>query len=176
MTDRIYLPLIGTISVLVPIVVALLLYIPPQGLFVDSFNVRLLPLLNACLNSAVSILLVAGFIFIRRRQIAYHRTCMISAFILSALFLISYVLYHLQTESTPYGGEGAIRYVYFFVLLTHIVLAAGVLPLILLSVYRGLAGHYAQHRRIARWTFPLWLYVSVTGVVVYLMISPYYPA
>lgn len=174
MTDRIYLPIIGAVSVLVPIVVAVLLYIPPQGVFLDSFDVRLLPLLNACINSAVSVLLVAGFIFIRQRRIALHRTCMMSAFALSSLFLISYVLYHLQTESTRFGGEGVIRYVYYFILLTHILLAAGVLPLVLLSVYRGLSGQYVKHRRIARWTFPIWLYVSVTGVIVYLMISPYY--
>jgi len=175
MNDRIYLPVIGIVSVVVPLVVAVLIYVPPQGLFSSSFDVRILPLLNACINSAVSVLLILGLVLIRQKRIALHRTCMVSAFILSSLFLVSYILYHLSTDSTPYGGTGSIRYVYFFILLTHIVLAAGVLPLILLSLYRGLSGNFVKHRKVARWTFPIWLYVSITGVVVYLMISPYYP-
>jgi len=99
---------------------------------------------------------------------------MLSAFFLSALFLISYVIYHSATESTSFGGAGLIRTVYFFILITHIVLAAAILPLILITMSRALSSRFDRHRKIARITFPLWLYVSVTGVVVYLMIAPYY--
>lgn len=176
MTERIALPLIGVVSVLVPVVVALLLFLPEKGTLIEGINIYMLPLLNACINSTVTLLLALGYFFVRQGKIRYHTTCMISAFVLSALFLVSYIIYHYQAEQTRFGGEGLIRYVYFFILITHILLATTIVPLALLSIFRGLSQQIDRHRRIARWTLPIWLYVSITGVIVYLMISPYYPA
>jgi putative membrane protein len=151
--------------------VALMFFTPALDLQID---VSFLPKLNAMLNSGVSILLLIGFTFIKRGNQKAHRAAMMGAFLLSAIFLLSYVAYHMGSESTSYGGEGFIRYIYFFILITHVVLAAGIFPLILFTIARALNGQYDRHRKLARWTFPLWLYVSVTGVIVYLMISPYY--
>ena len=134
-----------------------------------------LPALNASINATVSVLLILGYYFIRiKKDRKWHSISMKSAFILTALFLISYVIYHTTHESTSYGGEGVIRAVYLVILLTHIVLAAAIVPLVLVTFSRALTEKFDKHKRIARITFPLWLYVSITGVVVYLMISPYY--
>ena len=129
-----------------------------------------LPTLNASLNALASVFLVAGYVMIRGRRIDAHRRCMLSALGTSALFLISYVIYHANAGSVPFRGTGAIRVVYFAVLIPHIILAAAILPLALLTTARGLRGDYTRHVRIARWTLPVWLYVSVTGVIVYLML------
>jgi len=116
------------------------------------------------------LLLAAGYRFIRQRRIAAHKACMLSAFGVSTLFLISYLTYHAQVGSVRYTGTGWARYVYFFILITHIVLAAAIVPLALLTIVRALRGRFERHRAVARWTLPIWLYVSVTGVVVYLML------
>ena len=129
-----------------------------------------LPTLNASLNALASVFLVAGYVMIRSRRIDAHRRCMLSALGTSALFLISYVIYHANAGSVPFRGTGAIRVVYFAVLIPHIILAAAILPLALVTTARGLRGDYTRHVRIARWTLPVWLYVSVTGVIVYLML------
>jgi putative membrane protein len=129
-----------------------------------------LPTLNASLNALASVFLVAGYVMIRSRRIDAHRRCMLSALGTSALFLISYVIYHANAGSVPFKGTGAVRLVYFAVLIPHIILAAAILPLALITTARGLRGDYARHVRIARWTLPVWLYVSVTGVIVYLML------
>jgi uncharacterized membrane protein YozB (DUF420 family) len=129
-----------------------------------------LPHLNAALNAAASVLLVAGWRFIRHRRIAQHRACMIAAVATSALFLVSYVVYHAQAGSRPFPGTGAIRAVYFAVLIPHVVLAAVSLPFILMTFAHGLRRDDARHRRMARLTLPVWLFVSVSGVVVYLML------
>jgi uncharacterized membrane protein YozB (DUF420 family) len=129
-----------------------------------------LPTLNASLNALASVFLVAGYRLIRRRRIHAHRRCMLSALAISALFLVSYVTYHASAGSVPFRGTGTIRVVYFAVLIPHIILAATILPLALVTTARGLRGDYTRHVRIARWTLPLWLYVSVTGVIVYLML------
>ena len=128
MSDRIYLPVIGVVSVLIPLVVALLLFIPDKGAFNLGIDVRYLPAVNACINASVTVLLLAGFYFIRNKQIKAHKTCMISALVQSTLFLVFYVIYHSQVPSTPYGGVGFIRYVYFFILITHIILATAIVP------------------------------------------------
>ncbi len=164
---------IGIVSVMVPLIVLLLFYIKPPDVKV-GFDLRILPALNASLNFSTALLLLTGFYFIKNKKIRSHRLCMITAFCFSALFLVFYVIYHALTEPTLYGGQGMIRNIYFFILITHIVLAAAILPLILITLVRGLQSKYDRHRKIARWTFPLWLYVAVTGVVVYLMLSPYY--
>lgn len=129
-----------------------------------------LPTLNASLNALASVFLVAGYVMIRGRRIDAHRRCMLSALGTSALFLISYVTYHANAGSVPFRGTGAIRVVYFAVLIPHIILAAAILPMALVTTARGLRGDYTRHVRIARWTLPVWLYVSVTGVIVYLML------
>lgn len=135
-----------------------------------------LPTLNAILNSISAILLTIGYIFIKQKNRNAHRLCMISAFVTSSLFLISYLVYHYNVGSVRFQGQGAVRTVYFAILLTHTVLAAVIVPLILITFARALKGKFDRHRRIARWTLPLWLYVSVTGVVVYLMLYQLYPA
>ena len=129
-----------------------------------------LPALNATLNAISFVLLVTGYVFIRRKQWRKHRACMIAALITSALFLTSYVIYHAQVGSVPFKGTGWIRTLYFAVLIPHVILAAAIVPPVLITVSRALSAKYDKHRRIARWTLPLWLYVSVTGVIVYLML------
>jgi len=129
-----------------------------------------LPGLNAALNSASALLLVSGYLFIRCGKIAAHKLCMLAAFITSALFLMSYLTYHYQVGSVRFQGQGWIRLVYFAVLLSHTVLAVTIVPLVLATFARALKGNFAGHKRLARRTLPLWLYVSITGVIVYWML------
>ncbi|MFM8532178.1 MAG: DUF420 domain-containing protein [Acidimicrobiia bacterium] len=129
-----------------------------------------LPALNAALNGLSTILLITGWVLIKRGERQKHRACMIAALVVSALFLTSYVIYHLQVGSVPFKGTGWIRIVYFAVLIPHVILAAAIVPPILITASRGLTAKYDTHRRIARWTLPLWLYVSITGVIVYVML------
>ncbi len=134
-----------------------------------------LPLINAILNGSSAIALLSGFYFIRRREILKHRFSMIAAFSCSVLFLASYVAYHAQVGSIPFTGQGGIRAVYFAILISHTLLAAAVPPLAIITLRRGLIARYDRHRAIARWTLPVWLYVSVTGVVIYVMLYRIYP-
>jgi uncharacterized membrane protein YozB (DUF420 family) len=129
-----------------------------------------LPALNAALNGAATLCLLAGYFFIRRRRVAAHRASMLAAVAVSALFLASYVIYHANAGSRPFTGTGPVRAVYFFILVTHIVLAAGIVPMVLLTLTRALRERFDRHAAVARRTLPLWLYVSVTGVVIYLML------
>ena len=133
-----------------------------------------LPALNATLNGLATIFLVAGYLFIRRGRRQAHKRCMLAALTVSALFLCSYVTYHYQAGSRPFLGQGVVRVVYFAILIPHVILAAAVLPLALLTTARGLREDYGRHVKVARWTLPLWLYVSVTGVIVYLMLYRLY--
>ena len=130
----------------------------------------ILPTVNASLNATSTVLLVAGWFFIRRRAIAWHRACMIGACLVSTLFLASYLVYHANVGSVPYTGYGFRRTLYFVILITHIILAAFILPLAVMTLSRALGGRFERHRAIARWTLPIWLYVSVTGVVIYAML------
>jgi uncharacterized membrane protein YozB (DUF420 family) len=139
-----------------------------------DFSISSLPAVNASLNAAATVLLVVGYVCIRRRRITAHRRAMIGAFATSVLFLVSYVIYHANAGSRPFPGTGPIRTVYFVVLVSHIVLAAIVPLLAALTLWRGLTARYDRHVRIARWTLPIWLYVSVTGIVVYLMLYQLY--
>lgn len=139
-------------------------------------SVSQLPTLNAALNSLSAVFLLTGYLFIRAKNRNAHRLCMLSAFGCSILFLISYLIYHYQVGSVPFKGQGWIRPVYFTILLTHTILATTVLPLALITLFRALRERFDAHRRIARWTFPIWLYVSVTGVVVYAMLYWWAPS
>ena len=133
-----------------------------------------LPALNATLNAIATVFLTTGYVLIRRGHRVAHKRCMLGALVTSALFLTSYVIYHANAGSRPFPGQGAARVVYFAILLTHVPLAAAILPLALTTTARGLWSQYDRHVRIARWTLPLWLYVSVTGVVIYLMLYQFY--
>ena len=133
-------------------------------------SVHDLPAVNASLNAVSGVLLVCGYTLMRLRRIRLHRAFMIAAFAMSSLFLICYLVYHAQVGSVPFPRQGFVRPLYFTILITHVVLAATVPPLAIVSMTRGLQGRYPQHRRIARWTFPIWLYVSVTGVLVYVLL------
>ena len=164
--------LIGIVSVVVFCVVAAL---PKIHLGIElSFNPHIFATFNAVINSMVSVLLVLAFVLVRQQNYEAHKKVMLTAIVLSSLFLVSYIAHHLFAGETKFGGEGAIRTFYLVLLITHIILAAIILPFILFTAYRSLTGEYAKHKKIARYTFPLWLYVSITGVIVYLMISPYY--
>jgi uncharacterized membrane protein YozB (DUF420 family) len=134
-----------------------------------------LPALNAALNATSATLLVVGYLFIRRRKVAEHRLCMLSAFLASSLFLISYLTLRYYAGMTQFTGQGWIRPVYFTILTSHTILAAVIVPLALVTLFRGLKGRFDRHMRIARWTLPLWLYVSVTGVLVYWILYRLYP-
>lgn len=139
-----------------------------------GFDTHIFPAISATLNSIVAILLLVGLWFVKQKQYEKHRNTMLAAVIFSVLFLITYVLYHFTTVETAYGGTGAINVIYYIILFSHIALAGVILPFILFSVYRGLTGEYAKHKKLTRWVWPIWFYVSVTGVIVYFMISPYY--
>jgi len=165
-------PLIIVASILIPVVVAAL-YLLPKGVEVGD-EIYILPKLNALINGTCSAVLIVAFFAIRSKNITLHKNLMFTALILSVLFLISYVTYHALTESTSFGGEGIIRNIYFFILLSHILLAIIIVPLVMITFSRALAEKFDKHKKIARITLPLWLYVTITGVVVYLMISPYY--
>jgi uncharacterized membrane protein YozB (DUF420 family) len=139
-------------------------------------SVSTLPLVNAVLNSLSTLLLVAGWVLIRKKRILPHRIVMLSALASSTAFLVSYLVYHAQVGSVHFTGVGTVRIVYFSILISHTLLAAAVPPLAVISLVRGLRGKYERHRKIARWTLPIWLYVSVTGVLVYLMLYVLYPS
>ena len=139
-----------------------------------GFDAHIFAFFNAIINSIVTILLIAALMAVKGRNFLLHKKIMLAAMLLSVLFLVSYIAHHLFNGETKFGGEGTIKSVYYFILLTHIPLAAIILPFILFTAYRGLTGEYNTHKKLARYTFPLWLYVSITGVLVYILISPYY--
>lgn len=139
-----------------------------------GFDVHVFARINAVINATVALLLIAGLVTVKRRSYVQHKNIMLAAIALSTLFLVSYIAHHLLSGETKFGGVGTIRYVYYFILITHIFLAAIILPFILFTAYRALTAEWPAHRRIAKITWPIWFYVAVTGVVVYLMISPYY--
>lgn len=171
--DKIIVPAIMVVSIVVPVLVLILMYLPERyDLLGDNFSN--FPLFHAVLNFFTALLLLAGYFAMRKKELQWHRNLMISAFFLSTVFLISYVISKISNEPVPYGGEGVLRYIYFFVLITHILLSAIIVPLVLFTMYRGLTGEVVKHQKIARYTFPIWLYVAITGVLVYLFMAPYY--
>jgi len=161
--------IIIALSILIPLAVAVLFRVR-----IDGYDLGFLPSIYATINGITALLLVLGLIAIKRGNQQLHQRLMTSCVVLSGLFLVMYVLYHMTSDPTPFGGEGASRYVYYFILITHIILSVAVVPLVLFTYLRAWLGEYKKHRKLARITFPVWLYVAVTGVVVYLMISPYY--
>ncbi len=173
LSEKALAAVVYSLSVVVCALVVVLITFP-QALRVEGVDVSALPALHAFLNGTTALLLVAGVVLVRQGRIRAHRAAMGTAFTLSAIFLISYVIYHSQATGSTFGGEGWIRPLYFFILISHIVLAPIVLPLALYTVVRAFRGEYGKHRRVARWTFPVWLYVAVTGVAVYLFMAPYY--
>ncbi|MDF2434390.1 MAG: putative rane protein [Mucilaginibacter sp.] len=189
MTDKFIFRFVAAVSIFVIVVVIILnRHIIPGPATPPSFT-PYLPLLNAILNGTCTILLLVSLYFIKQGKIAVHKRLNITTFCLSSTFLVSYILFHyLMQHDTLYGdtngdgvlspsehdAAGGLRMLYLCILVPHIILAAGVLPLILLSFYRGLQMQVEKHKKLVRWAFPIWLYVTVTGVIVYLMISPYY--
>jgi uncharacterized membrane protein YozB (DUF420 family) len=134
-----------------------------------------LPTVNAVLNATSAVLLASGYRYIRRRQVAAHQRCMIAACVTSTLFLLSYLIYHYNVGSMPFRGQGWVRPIYFTILISHTILAAAIVPLVLVTLFRAWKADFAKHARIAKWTLPIWLYVSVTGVVIYWMLYQLFP-
>jgi putative membrane protein len=167
--DR-YKKTIIVLSVLIPLAVAVLFGMPK----IEGYDTSFLPPVYASINAITAVLLIAAVRAVKNGDQVVHERLMKICLGLSALFLVLYLVYHITSESTTFGGEGVIRYVYFFILITHILLSIGVIPLVLFTFVRGLTGDFQRHKALARYTFPIWLYVAVTGVIVYLMISPYY--
>jgi putative membrane protein len=161
--------IIIALSIVIPVVVGSLFRVKIEG-----HDFSFLPPIYASINGLTALLLVVAVWAIKNKRRALHERLMKVCIGLSSLFLLMYVAYHMTSESTPYGGDGMIRYVYFFILLSHILLSIGVIPLVLFTFARALNGDYERHKKLARITFPIWLYVAVTGVIVYVMISPYY--
>jgi putative membrane protein len=173
--DKIYFKIVLAVTLVVFIAVIVLNQkVLPRPEIIPSFT-YFLPKLNAFINAICSILLLVSLYFIKHKEIAKHKTINIITFLLSSVFLVSYIMYHYLANETKFPLDNPLRPLYFFILITHIVLAAAVLPMILLSFYYGLQMNVSKHKKLTRFTFPIWLYVTVTGVVVYLMISPFYP-
>ncbi len=172
--EKKYKKIITVLSVAIPLAVAALFGINLKRLGFDAEPLRFLPPIYATINGITAVLLVFSVIAIKKRKPKIHERLNTLAILCSALFLVMYVAYHMTSNSTPFGGEGMIKYVYFFVLITHILLSIVIIPFVLITFMRSRLGQFEQHKKIAKITFPLWLYVAVTGVIVYLMISPYY--
>lgn len=162
------------LSIVIPLVVAVLFRVNLKQLGYDVQPLGFLPPIYATINGITAVLLVSAVIAVKNGKLRLHEILMKICIACSVAFLAMYVAYHMTSESTSYGGEGNIRYVYFFILITHIVLSIIIIPFVLVTYVRALAKRFDKHRKIARITFPLWLYVAVSGVIVYLMISPYY--
>jgi uncharacterized membrane protein YozB (DUF420 family) len=168
-SDRLALFVIGVVSVAALVVLGTMMLGRGAGAGAAP-DVSVLPTVNAVLNTISAVLLSVGFVLIRRRKVSAHRACMLGAFAVSVLFLICYLVYHYYAGSRPFTGRGWIRPVYFTLLLSHILLAASIVPLALTTIFRGLSAQFDRHKRIARFTLPIWLYVSITGVIVYLLL------
>lgn len=162
------------VSILIPVVVAVLFSVKLKDLGYNVEPLSFLPPIYAAINGITAVVLVAGVLAIKNGKRKLHERLMTTAIALSVAFLVMYVAYHMTTDSTKFGGEGSIKMVYFFILISHIILSIAVIPLVLITYVRALAERFDRHKKIAKITFPIWLYVAVTGVVVYLMISPYY--
>lgn len=174
MPQKNYTPIIWTLAIAINGLIATSIFLPKIPAL-KGHDFSFLPLLNAILNGLTFLSLLAALYAIKRKDILRHKRLVFLAFSFTTLFLLSYLLYHFSTPSTPYGGPPFLKFIYLFILLTHIPLAIIIVPLALITMGRGLNGNIVRHRRIARWTMPIWLYVSASGVIVYWMISPFYP-
>jgi putative membrane protein len=167
-----YERIINVLAIAIPVAVAVLLGIR-QKIDLGEWT-KVLPHVIGVINSLTAVFLLLGYYFVRNNNLTAHRQMMTAAFLLGAVFLVCYILYHVSNESTPFGGEGAIRPVYYFLLISHILLSIVVVWFVLRAVYFGYTNQITQHRKAVKWALPIWLYVSISGVIVYLMISPYY--
>ena len=165
-----YKPLVTAVSILVPVVVAILFTVRIPNVEPLSF----LPPIYASINALTAVLLIAALYFIKNGNRKIHELLMKICIGLSLMFLVMYIAYHMTSDPTPFGGEGMVKYIYYFILISHILLSITVIPFVLVSYVRAITGDFERHRKIAKITFPIWLYVAVTGVIVYLMIAPYY--
>ncbi len=162
------------LSILIPVAVAILFKVKLKDFGIEVAPLRFLPPIYATINGITAVLLIWAVVAIKKGNRILHENLMKTAIGCSLAFLVMYIAYHMTTDSTSYGGEGVLRYVYFFILLSHILLSIAVIPLVLITYVRALAERFDKHKKIAKITFPIWLYVAVTGVIVYLMIAPYY--
>lgn len=173
-TEKKYQKWIVVLSIVIPVAVAVLFGIKLKDFGFDVEPLTFLPPVYATINGLTAIVLVLAVLQIKKGNRKNHERLMKFAILLSVLFLVMYVAYHMTSDSTSFGGEGVVRYLYFFILITHIVLSIVIIPLVLITYVRALAERFDKHKKLAKITFPIWLYVAVTGVIVYLMISPYY--
>ena len=167
-----YERIINILAIAIPVAVAALLGIR-QKIDLGTWT-KVLPHVIGVINTLTALFLITGFYFIKQKNVAAHRRSMTGAFLLGAVFLVCYILYHISNESTPFGGEGVVRPIYYFLLISHITLSIVVVWFVLRAVYFGYTNQIVAHRKAVKWALPIWLYVSISGVVVYLMISPYY--
>ena len=165
-----YTPWVWILSITIPLVVAILFLIKIPNVKPLTF----LPPVYAFINAITAVFLTIAYIAIKRKKIILHERLMKISIGLSVIFLVMYVAYHMTSDPTPYGGEGIVRSVYYFILISHVLLSIGIIPLVLVTYVRAISKLFADHKKIARYTFPIWMYIAVTGVIVYLMISPYY--
>jgi len=173
-TDKKYNKWIVVLSIVIPLVVALLFGVNLRDLGFDVKPLTFLPPIYATINGFTAIILMIAFWAIKNKRIVLHENLMTTAIGCSAAFLVMYVAYHMTSDSTKFGGEGFIRYIYYFVLITHILLSVVIIPFVLITYVRAITNNFERHKKIAKITFPMWLYVAITGVIVYIMISPYY--
>ncbi|MGO3689259.1 MAG: DUF420 domain-containing protein [Psychroflexus halocasei] len=171
--DKYAVPTIITLSILVPIIVLILMYLPERSNLL-GVDVGTFPFFHAIINALTALLLIIGYRMILKQKRKQHQFFMMTAFALSVVFLVSYVISKISNDPVPHGGEGLLKGIYFFILITHIILSAIIVPLVLFTIYRAISGNFEKHKKIARWTFPIWLYVAITGVLVYLFMYPYY--
>ena len=172
--EKKYSKLIIAVSIIIPLIVALLFSVKLKDFGFQVAPLSFLPPIYATINGFTAIILIVAVLAIKNGNRILHQRLMTTAIALSVLFLMMYLAYHMTADSTKFGGEGAVKYIYFFILITHILLSIVIIPMVLITYVRALSQRFDQHKKIARITFPIWLYVAVTGVVVYLMISPYY--
>jgi len=172
-SDKYGVPIIIGLSLLVPAIVVVLMNLETRYNFL-GIDVGTLPFFHAVLNGLTALLLGSGYAMIRQKKMVLHRNFMITAFLLSIVFLVSYVISKISNDPVSYGGDGWTVPVYYFILITHIILSGIIIPLVLFTIYRAAKGEISKHRKIAKWTFPIWMYVAITGVLVYIFMQPYY--
>ena len=173
-TDKKYNKWIVVLSIVIPLVVVLLFGVNLRDLGFDIKPLTFLPPIYATINGFTAVILMIAFWAIKNKRIVLHENLMTTAIGCSAAFLVMYVAYHMTSDSTKFGGEGFIKYIYYFVLITHILLSVVIIPFVLITYVRAITNNFERHKKIAKITFPMWLYVAITGVIVYIMISPYY--